>query len=181
MQQLPEPISVFRIFVKAVTSVTINWVSWLMAEDEDSRLFGSVQISCQPVIQRIIDVATMFAVLIQDDEVGIIVIEGEGGTEVTASWTPINNKRQRLIMTLNSALLATVVIAHNRNPNHIVSKRSLQPAEVGVCRVKVSGRNMKRPLVPNEVFDLIENGAEAAEVIAIIRGAGESEFLGPYR
>jgi hypothetical protein len=40
---------------------------------------------------------------------------------------------------------------------------------------------MKCPLVPNEVFDLIENIAEAVVVIRHISGAGESEFLGPNR
>jgi len=39
---------------------------------------------------------------------------------------------------------------------------------------------MKRPLVPNKVYDLIENIAKAG-VIAIIRGAGKSEFLGSNR
>jgi hypothetical protein len=128
MQQLPEPISVCGNVVKTATHVTIMWIGWLMTYDEDSWLLGSMQISRQPGVQRIIDIAaTICAVLIQNDEVSIIVIEGEGSISVTASWTPINikGKGQRLIMTFDQALIVTIVIANSRNQNHIVTKRSL--------------------------------------------------------
>ena len=103
LQQVPETIPMRGVTIQATAfmphsaCISIGFgIRRLMAEDEDVLLGGGVQVRFQPVVEIIGDVAIgdrvaiRVAVFIENDEVGVTIIEGVGGLGA-AIWAIIDD------------------------------------------------------------------------------------------